>query len=245
MDKLLLTDWPELFPNPENAPASGLLAAGGDLLPQTLLTAYAHGIFPWYGEGDPILWWSPDPRCALWLDQFRISRRSQRKIRHSNFTCSCDTAFGAVISACAARSEGTWLLPEMQAAYLRLHELGYAHSVEIWQEQKLVGGVYGLALGQVFFGESMFRRASEASRAALCGLVALLRQKDFRLLDCQQASPHMLAMGACQLPRAVFLRNLRELAGGPNQLHGKWQLAFGDFFPPCAAKTAEIQGDSK
>lgn len=223
MPEVPVSEWPELFPKPDTALADGLLAAGADLMPETLLAAYSHGIFPWYSEGDPILWWTPDPRCVLQLSDFRISPRSQRKIRHSNFMYSCDKAFAQVINYCAAlRAEGTWILPEMQAAYILLHNLGYAHSVEIWQAGELVGGVYGIALGKVFFGESMFRKASESSRAALCVLVAILRQRQFVLLDCQQESRHMLAMGASNILRSHFLSLLRQFRGSPDQPHEKW-----------------------
>jgi len=205
--------WPVIFPNPKNAPASGLLAQGGDLEPETLVSAYGQGIFPWYSEGDPILWWSPDPRCILFPYDFHISSRSLRKIMHSGFEFSMDCAFSDVIKACAAprrNGNGTWLLPEMRAAYLRLHQLNVAHSVEIWQAGGLVGGVYGVSLGRAFFGESMFRTVSEASRAAICCLVAALKQYGFLFLDCQQASPHMLKMGATETGRKNFLNLLRQ-----------------------------------
>lgn len=204
------------FPDPEKAPADGLLAYGGNLEPQTLLDAYRHGIFPWYSEGDPILWWSPDPRCVLLPANFAISQRSRRKIRNSGFQFSVDRAFSEVIQACAlprADGCGTWLLPEMQLAYTELHTLGFAHSIEIWQHGRLVGGLYGVAIGNAFFGESMFRLASEASRAALHCLVALMNRLGMSFLDCQVVSPHMLAMGAMEIPRKRFLKMVKEQCG--------------------------------
>lgn len=200
--------WQIRFPDPEEATADGLLAYGGNLEPQTLICAYSQSIFPWYSEGDPILWWSPDPRCILLPAAFQISARSRRKIRNSGFRFSVDRAFREVIQGCAlprGSERGAWLLPEMQAAYARLHDLGYAHSVEIWQGDRLAGGIYGVAIGNAFFGESMFRQAPEASRAALLCLVALMRKHDMAFLDCQQDSPHMLAMGACRIPRREFV----------------------------------------
>ena len=187
------------FPSPGCCTAEGILCAGGDLLPARLLAAYSRGIFPWYGEDMPLLWWCPDPRCVLPPDAFHLPRRSARALRNHPFELRMDTAFSRVIRACAAPrrdSEGTWILPEMIAAYERLHALGYAHSVEAWRDGELLGGLYGVALGRAFFGESMFHLCPEASRAALAGLVAFLRERDFLLLDCQQATPHMLAMGA-------------------------------------------------
>lgn len=201
------------FPDPEMARPDGLLAFGGDLEPATLLQAYSLGIFPWYNEGEPILWHAPNPRCVLFPADFTISKRSLRKIRNSNFTFSFDRAFSQVLVGCAAprpKQSGTWLIPEMQAAYLNLHLLGFAHSVEIWQQDKLVGGLYGLCLGATFFGESMFRKVSEASRAALVCLIELMRRLGFHLLDCQQATPHMLAMGARELPRWEFRDRIKR-----------------------------------
>ncbi|WP_022655111.1 leucyl/phenylalanyl-tRNA--protein transferase [uncultured Desulfovibrio sp.] len=204
------------FPPPKAARADGLLCAGGDLRPERLLAAYSRGIFPWYEEGLPILWWSPDPRCVLPLESFRLPSRSARALRRHSFDLTLDAAFGLVIRACAGprtAGNGTWLTPEMIAAYERLHALGYAHSVEAWRDGSLAGGLYGVALGRAFFGESMFHRASEASRAALAGLVALLRLRGAELLDCQQQTPHIMRMGGVMLPRASFLDRLaRALA---------------------------------
>lgn len=203
--------WGAKFPDPEKAQPSGLLAYGGDLYPRTLLAAYSQGIFPWYSENDPILWWSPDPRCILFPDEFQIARRSRRKIRNSNFKWSVDLAFAEVLLGCAMPrkdSADTWLIPEMQAAYSEMFELGYAHSFEIWQGERLVGGLYGMALGGVFFAESMFRLESEASRAALVCLVSVMKRLEMFFMDCQISSPHMLAMGALEIPRHIFLKLL-------------------------------------
>ena len=204
------------FPPPEAARADGLLCAGGDLRPARLLAAYSLGIFPWYEGGLPILWWSPDPRCVLPLENFRLPSRSVRALRRRPFELTLDAAFGEVIRACAglrASGHGTWLTPEMIAAYERLHALGYAHSVEAWRDGALAGGLYGVALGRALFGESMFHRESEASRAALAGLVALLRLRGTVMLDCQQETPHIMRMGGVMLPRAAFLERLaRALA---------------------------------
>lgn len=215
---------------------SGLLAYGGDLYPQTLLTAYSQGIFPWYSEDEPILWWSPNPRCILFRDEFHVSSRSRRKIRNSNFSWSVDLAFEEVLLGCAMPRKDcadTWLIPEMQSAYARMFELGYAHSFEIWQEGRLVGGLYGLGLGSIFFGESMFRLVSEASRAALVCLIAMMERLDMALLDCQISSSHMLAMGAREIPRAIFLQilakaDLRPLSIIPRGLWRKYMRGIGE-----------------
>ena len=204
------------FPDPARGPADAPLCMGGDLEPIRLLAAYSRGIFPWFGPGLPLLWWSPDPRCVLLPEEFHLPRRSARTLRVSPFTLTLDAAFGRVISACAAPragADGTWITPQMAAAYERLHALGYAHSVEAWRGEELVGGLYGVALGGAFFGESMFHTEPEASRAALAGLVGLLKHRGVRLLDCQQATPHMERMGARLLPRSVFLRELTEALG--------------------------------
>lgn len=196
------------FPNPLDAGAGQYIAVGADLEPDTIISAYSQGIFPWYSEGDPILWHCPQPRCVLWPQQWHISQRSTRKIRQSHFEATVNTEFSSVIAACAAPrkdGDGTWLLPEMQEAYIQLHKLGYAHSVEIWQNGQLAGGLYGVALGHIFFGESMFHQVSEASRAAVACLIGLMRTYGFELLDCQQTSPHMVAMGAGEIPREEFL----------------------------------------
>ena len=198
----------------------GLLAAGGDLAPDRLLRAYRNGIFPWYSTGEPILWWSPDPRAVLFPEQLRISRRLARTLRQDRFRISYDTCFERVVNACAAPradSRGTWITTEMMAAYTHLHALGHAHAIEVWQEQRLVGGLYGIALGRVFFGESMFSSVRDASKVALAYLCARLRRHGFGLLDCQVVSGHLLRMGAEQLPRARFLALLDSLADGESR----------------------------
>ena len=201
------------FPPLAVASNDGLLCIGGDLSPERLLAAYASGIFPWYDNGLPIMWWSPDPRCVLPLEDFHLPARSARKIRNTPFELTWDMAFTEVIHACSSLRKtggGTWLTAEMQAAYIRLHELGYAHSVETWLKGNLVGGLYGVGLGLAFFGESMFHRQAEASRMALAGLVSLLQLRGVQLLDCQQATPHMMQMGGRLLPRDDFISELHE-----------------------------------
>lgn len=202
------------FPDPWNAPSwDGPLARGGDLSARTLLAAYSLGFFPWFNEGDPIYWWNPDPRCVLFPDDFHISARSGRKIRNSGFKITLDTAFSEIIRECAAprpEQQQTWITPEMITAYENLFRLGYAHSIETWLNGELVGGLYGIALCKFFFGESMFHRVKEAGRAALAALVKLLEYENFLFMDCQQDSPHMLAMGACVIPRIKFLHILEQ-----------------------------------
>ncbi len=212
------------FPPPQAARADGLLCMGGDLRPERLLAAYSRGIFPWYEQGLPILWWSPDPRCVLPLDGFRLPRRSARALRLHPFELTLDAAFNEVIRACAAprsAGPGTWLSPEMIAAYEKLHVLGFAHSVEAWQDGRLAGGLYGVALGRAFFGESMFHVQAEASRAALAGLVALLRLRGALLLDCQQETPHIMRMGGLLLTRAAFLAQLAHALDHARTFEGR------------------------
>ncbi len=192
---------------------NGLLCAGGDLSPQRLLEAYAHGIFPWFSEGDPILWWSPDPRMVLFPDELKVTRSLRKSVQHGGFETRFDTAFRDVIEACAAPRDargGTWIVPEMIEAYVRLHELGFAHSVESWRNGELAGGLYGIALGQAFFGESMFARATDASKVALVRLVERLAARGCRVIDCQQATAHLASLGAREIPRAAFAQLLEE-----------------------------------
>jgi leucyl/phenylalanyl-tRNA--protein transferase len=204
---------------------NGLLAAGADLSPQRLISAYRQGIFPWFNAGDPILWWSPDPRMVLLPDHLRISRSLAKTLRHANYSVRLDTAFDQVIAACAvaprAGQSGTWIVPAMQAAYLRLHALGYAHSVEIWREGKLIGGLYGIAIGGAFFGESMFSRATDASKIALAHLCKHLIAREFGIIDCQMETTHLKSLGARPIPRDDFLARVasRVAAGDPP---GKW-----------------------
>lgn len=207
------------FPNPANGPGDDPICMGGDLEPARLLAAYSRGYFPWYMENDPILWWSPDPRCLLLPDNFRLSRRSARILKKNPFPLTINVAFESVINACAKpRGDncGTWLNQEMINAYIKLHKLGFAHSVETWKENQLVGGLYGIWLGNAFFGESMFHTASEASRCALWGLVHYLKRKGCLFIDCQQNTPHMLKMGARNEPREIFL-NMLSLAMGDKE----------------------------
>jgi leucyl/phenylalanyl-tRNA--protein transferase len=213
------------FPPPELAEPEGLLAIGGDLSTERLLTAYRQGIFPWYEPGGPILWWSPDPRLVLFPSELRITRRLRRTIRQGRFETRFNTAFAAVIRACAEtprdHEEGTWITPEMQQAYIRLHELGYAHCMESWRDGRLVGGIYGVRVGRCFCGESMFHRESDASKVALAALVERLRREGVDLIDCQVASDHLIRLGAREIPRARFLSYLRAgLRGQSRQSTG-------------------------
>ena len=193
---------------------NGLLAASEDLDPARLVDAYRHGIFPWSGEGQPMLWWSPDPRMVLFVDDFRVSRSLRRRVRDGSFEVRFDTACAQVIAACAQPrdgQDGTWITPAVQRAYGELHRRGYVHSVESWREGSLVGGLYGITLGRVFFGESMFARETDASKVALASLVAKLRTLDVPLIDCQQETGHLASMGARPIPREQFARLLDEL----------------------------------
>jgi len=202
-------DAPEWFPPPEQAldDPAGLLAAGGDLSPARLLAAYRRGIFPWYSPGQPVLWWSPDPRAVLFPQEFRMSRSLGKTLRNGGFRLSVDEDFPAVIDGCAAprpHSLGTWITPEMREAYLELHHLGRAHSIEARLGGELVGGLYGVRLGGVFFGESMFSGVRDASKVALAHLVALCRRSGIAVIDCQLASRHLESLGARSIPRAQF-----------------------------------------
>jgi leucyl/phenylalanyl-tRNA--protein transferase len=201
-----------VFPPPEAAEPDGLLAVGGDLAPERLLLAYAQGIFPWYEDGLPILWHSPDPRMVLLPGELRVSRSLRKVVDRAPFGLSLDRAFEAVIRACAERERpdqtGTWITSEMGSAYLRLHELGYAHSVEAWSEGELVGGLYGVSLGRSFFGESMFAWRSDASKVAFVHLVQQLLRWGFDLIDCQVHTEHLERFGASEWPRGRFLEAL-------------------------------------
>lgn len=192
---------------------NGLLCAGADLSPERLIDAYSKGIFPWFSQGEPILWWSPDPRMVLFPDELKVSRSLRRSVARGGFETRFDTAFAQVIAACAAPrggQPGTWIGPAMVAAYTRLHELGFAHSVESWRAGALAGGLYGILLGRVYFGESMFSRETDASKVALVKLVDRLRSLGVRVIDCQQATPHLASMGAREIPRREFARLLAE-----------------------------------
>jgi leucyl/phenylalanyl-tRNA--protein transferase len=212
------------FPDPCEAEPDGLLAAGGDLSPSRLLEAYSRGIFPWHSVGNAPLWWTPDPRCILLPEDFRLPRSLKRVLRDAPFTFSFDTAFAEVIKACAGTRRGqpgTWLTPEMIAAYERMHRLGLAHSVEARREGRLAGGLYGLALGGVFFGESMFYREPDASKAALVFLTGELAKNGFTLVDCQQTTAHMLRFGAKEVSRAEFAARLAAALKQPTR-RGSW-----------------------
>lgn len=219
-----------VFPDPAHADEDGLLAVGGDLSPQRLLVAYAQGIFPWYSENAPILWWSPDPRLILEPSRIHVPRRLERILRQGRFTFTLDTAFERVVSLCADTprrgARGTWIVPEMLTAYCRLHELGFAHSIEAWAGGKLAGGLYGVALGGAFFGESMFYCEADASKAALATLVRALDRAGFTLFDCQQTTAHMVRFGGFEVPRAEFLSRLQGALELPF-LRGPWALRDG------------------
>ncbi len=196
----------------------GLLAAGADLTPARLLTAYRSGIFPWYSAGQPVLWWSPDPRMALFPDEFRMPRSLVKRLRRRDYEIRIDTAFETVMHACAApRNDGagTWITPQMIAAYCELHRLGHAHSVETWINGELAGGLYGIALGRMFYGESMFARAPDASKIALAHLVRRLECRQFGMIDCQMNTAHLARFGAREIPRREFSQRLAELVNYP------------------------------
>jgi leucyl/phenylalanyl-tRNA--protein transferase len=214
-------DAPEWFPPLEQAleEPCGLLAAGGDLSPERLIAAYRGGIFPWYSPGQPVLWWSPDPRAVLFPEEFHCSRSLAKTLRNGGFSYSMDRDFGAVIDGCAApraASPGTWITSDMRAAYLELYHLGHAHSIEIWRGAELVGGLYGVRLGGVFFGESMFSRARDASKAALAHLVAVCRRNSLAVIDCQLPSRHLTSLGSRTIPRSQFQALLREQVRMPS-----------------------------
>jgi leucyl/phenylalanyl-tRNA--protein transferase len=208
----------------------GLLAAGGDLSPERLVAAYRRGIFPWFSDGQPILWWSPDPRMVLFVDEFRLTRSLGKRIRARTFELRVDTAFRAVIEACSATPRegqaGTWITAEMVNAYCELHRLGYAHSVESWQDGRLVGGLYGLLLDRMFFGESMFAHATDASKVALAALVARLQRLKVPLIDCQQETGHLRSLGARPIPRPAFAAHLAALIHSSAPA-GPWQADSG------------------
>jgi leucyl/phenylalanyl-tRNA---protein transferase len=208
-----------VFPDPHLAGPDGLLAIGGDLSVGRLVLAYQNGIFPWYDARQPILWWSPDPRCVFFPAQVHVSRRLARQMRQKTYHLTFNQAFNRVIKACAEvrvhRGEGTWLIPEMQAAYQGLFEAGYAHSVEAWQDGTLAGGLYGVALGPFFFGESMFHERTNASKVILVALLRYLQRQGFVLFDCQVPNPHLFRMGACHIDRDSFLRHLSTGGLGP------------------------------
>jgi leucyl/phenylalanyl-tRNA--protein transferase len=210
---------------------NGLLAAGGNLTPMRLLDAYSRGIFPWYSAGDPILWWSPDPRMVLFPAEFRISHSLRKVLRSRVFEIRSDTAFEAVMRRCASPrpgQDGTWIHEEMIAAYVELHRMGHAHSVETWLQGELVGGLYGVAIGRMFFGESMFSRHSNASKVALAHLAAQLLRWNFGMIDCQMNTAHLESLGAREVSRAEFRGRLQELVNYPDT-DSPWHLDHHEF----------------
>lgn len=205
---------------------NGLLAAGGELSVERLLEAYRHGIFPWYSDGQPVLWWSPDPRMVLAPSELEISRSLRKRLRKSDYEIRIDSCFTEVMLACAEPrigQAGTWITEDMARAYAALHRSGYAHSVETWIEGRLAGGLYGVSLGRMFYGESMFSRASDASKIALAHLARQLERWQFGLIDCQMATPHLASLGAREMARKDFIRALSELVNCPTP-SGSWRF---------------------
>ncbi|MDA0281389.1 MAG: leucyl/phenylalanyl-tRNA--protein transferase [Proteobacteria bacterium] len=208
------------------ADPNGLLAAGGDLSPKRLIEAYSSGIFPWFEQGQPVLWWSPDPRMVLFPEDLRVSKSLQKVLNKSLYTVTLDEAFAEVIAYCAqprGDSPGTWITDDMQTAYTQLFEAGHAHSVEVWRDGDLVGGLYGVALGQLFFGESMFSFESNASKIALVNLVKQLQEWNYKLIDCQVSSEHLESLGAIEISREEFRQQLHELLPRPGKV-APWNL---------------------
>jgi len=225
---LLSDEHIDLFPDVGLAldEPNGLLAVGGDLSPQRLLAAYKKGIFPWFSDDQPIMWWSPNPRAILKLDDFKISRSLKKTLNKKHFHVTFDTAFEEVINECSHTRKdgfGTWITTDMMHAYSELHNLGYAHSVECWHEQKLVGGLYGLSLGHAFFGESMFTRKTDASKVALASLVEQLKKWQFDFIDSQVSSEHMASLGATDISRSQFIKELQQTLKLSTR-KGKWQI---------------------
>ena len=218
-----------VFPPPHLANPEGILAVGGDLSVNRLLLAYQSGIFPWYSEGDPIIWWSPDPRFILYPEKLKVSKSMRQVLRKGSFQVTYDQEFGAVINHCQKidrrGQRGSWITAEMKSAYFDLHQAGYGHSVEVWHEGKLVGGLYGISLGKVFFGESMFSLMSNASKTGFIFLVKDLLDKDFQLIDCQVYTSHLESLGAEELDRKAFLEILENEANQPS-LTGNWGEVF-------------------
>ena len=235
-----LTDESNQFPPPEFASAEGLLAIGGDLSPERLLTAYSMGIFPWFNEGEPMAWWSPDPRMVLFPSELKVSKSMRSYFNQGKFKVSFDQGFEGVVRNCqqprGKQYGGTWITDDIIKAYSKLHQMGFAHSVEVWQGGEMVGGLYGIALGKCYFGESMFSKVSNASKFGFVCLVKMLEALDFWLIDCQQETEHLGSLGARSIPRADFLHILKANEG-QETLRGNWgdlpfltQLAQTKFF---------------
>lgn len=236
---------PDWFPDPSQAleDPNGLLAIGGDLSPARLRQAYRRGIFPWFGVGDPILWWSPDPRTILRPHQVHVSRSLRKRLRQGRLTTTFDQDFAAVIRACAqprGEQDGTWLVPPMIVAYESLHREGLAHSVEVWLDGDLVGGLYGVAIGRVFFGESMFSRVADASKIALVQLCRRLDDWGFGLVDCQMRTDHLLSMGAIEIPRVTFQSVLARFCHAPGR-----DFSWSPFSPPRLDERPERDRDAE
>jgi leucyl/phenylalanyl-tRNA--protein transferase len=234
---LAVGDGPESLPDPKRAlrEPNGLLAAGGSLAPDWLLASYRKGIFPWFEAGQPILWWSPDPRTVLFPDSLRVSRSLAKRLRRNEFVITAGRDFAAVISACSKPrryTNATWITPQMQSAYVRLHEAGWAHSFESWQEGALVGGLYGIAIGTVFFGESMFAAATDASKVAFWHAVRFLKAEGIELIDCQLPSAHLSTLGAISMPRHEFLDQVLRLTAAPG-VPGSWSGTFASHLQNC------------
>lgn len=224
LDPLNKTDFPNV--NDALLEPDGLLAIGGDLSTERLLAAYRHGIFPWYSDGQPILWWSPNPRAVLFPVELKISRSLRKSIRRQNYIITADSAFDAVISECAVPRKdglGTWITEEMNQAYIRLHQQGHAHSIEVWRDKRLIGGLYGVSVGQVFFGESMFSRESDASKLAFSFLVTQLKSWNYGLIDCQIYSEHLGTLGARVIPREDFVKLLEKYCVRNGKI-GQWKF---------------------
>jgi leucyl/phenylalanyl-tRNA--protein transferase len=216
-----------IFPHPSEAVEDGLLAIGGDLSPERLVIAYASGIFPWYGVDDPILWWSPNPRLVLYPEKFKVSKSLKQTLRNKPFDIRIDFAFEEVIQNCSKvprkGQNGTWITPEMIEAFVKMHRLGLAHSIEVWEGNKLVGGLYGLSLGKVFFGESMFHKRKDASKIAFYYLSQLALKWDFKFIDCQVTNSHLLSLGAEEIDRDDFLDQLADALEEETK-HGVWEF---------------------
>ena len=218
------------FPHADLANQDGILAVGGDLSAERLILAYKKGIFPWFNPDDPIIWWSPDPRFVLFPDDLKVSKSMRPYFNQKKFRVSCDTRFEDVIISCSTNARkgqigGTWITDSMIEAYINLHELGYAHSVEVWQEEKMVGGLYGIALGKMFFGESMFAKVNNASKFGFISLIKKLKEQAYTLIDCQQETKHLGSLGAKSISRREFLHLLEQNESMKTE-PGKWHNLF-------------------